>query len=129
MSLCQHLLCLAVFAAHIRRHNIILDVVDVESNPWIHETTGLWIDIPDSVLEILREKGIKPARGIHSAEHAFLNQFSLASDLRTECKAEEKEYLKKESRRKRPARLIVYDPVGQGNGVATKAFERGGSAN
>lgn len=76
---------------------------------------------------MLREKGIKPARGIHSAEHAFMNQFSLASDLRTECKAEEKEYLKKESRRKRPARLIIYDPMGQGSGVSVKAFERGKS--
>ncbi|KAJ3860339.1 DEAD/H helicase, partial [Lentinula novae-zelandiae] len=108
---------------NICRHNVILDVVDVESSPWIHETVGLWMDVPDLVLQLLRDKRIKPAAAIHSAEHAFLNRFPLASDIRTECKAEEKEYFKKESRRKRPARLIMYDPVGHGSGVAAKAFE------
>ncbi|KAJ3896654.1 DEAD/H helicase, partial [Lentinula edodes] len=108
---------------NICRHNVILDVVDVESSPWIHETIGLWMDVPDLVLQLLRDKRIKPAAAIHSAEHAFLNRFPLASDIRTECKAEEKEYFKKESRRKRPARLIMYDPVGHGSGVAAKAFE------
>ncbi|KAJ3993850.1 DEAD/H helicase [Lentinula boryana] len=112
-----------VFGFYKMRHNVILDVVDVESSPWIHETVGMWIDVPDLVLQLLRDKCIKPAAAIHSAEHAFLNQFPLASDIRTECKAEEKEYLKKESRRKRPARLIMYDPVGHGSGVAAKAFE------
>ncbi|KAJ3741927.1 P-loop containing nucleoside triphosphate hydrolase protein [Lentinula detonsa] len=112
-----------VFGFYKMRHNVILDVVDVESSPWIHETVGMWIDVPDLVLRLLRDKFIKPAAAIHSAEHAFLNQFPLASDIRTECKAEEKEYLKKESRRKRPARLIMYDPVGHGSGVAAKAFE------
>ncbi|KAJ4488352.1 DEAD/H helicase [Lentinula aciculospora] len=112
-----------VFGFYKMRHNVILDVVDVESSPWIHETVGLWIDVPDFVLQLLRDKCIKPAAAIHSAEHAFLNRFTLASDIRTECKAEEKEYLKKESRRKRPARLIMYDPVGHGSGVAAKAFE------
>ncbi|KAJ3815694.1 hypothetical protein F5876DRAFT_71708 [Lentinula aff. lateritia] len=112
-----------VFGFYKMRHNVILDVVDVESSPWIHETVGLWIDVPDLVLQLLRDKHIKPAAAIHSAEHAFLNRFPLASDVRTECKAEEKEYFKKESRRKRPARLIMYDPVGHGSGVAAKAFE------
>ncbi|KAJ4480369.1 P-loop containing nucleoside triphosphate hydrolase protein [Lentinula edodes] len=112
-----------VFGFYKIRHNVILDVVDVESCPWIHETVGLWMDVPDLVLQLLRDKRIKPAAAIHSAEHAFLNRFPLASDIRTECKAEEKEYLKKESRRKRPARLIMYDPVGHGSGVAAKAFE------
>ncbi|KAF9070382.1 P-loop containing nucleoside triphosphate hydrolase protein [Rhodocollybia butyracea] len=112
-----------VFGFYKMRHNIVLDIVDVETSPWIHDTTGLWLDVPDFVLGLLRDKSIKPASAIHSAEHAFLNQFSLASDLRTECKAEEKEYLKKESRRKRSARLIVYDPVGNGSGVSVKAFE------
>ncbi|KAJ3835906.1 DEAD/H helicase [Lentinula raphanica] len=110
-----------VFCQH--RHNVILDVVDVDSTPWIHETVGMWIDVPDFVLQLLRDKFIKPAAAIHSAEHAFLNRFPLASDIRTECKAEEKEYLKKESRRMRPARLIMYDPIGHRNGIAAKAFE------
>ncbi|KAJ3976472.1 P-loop containing nucleoside triphosphate hydrolase protein [Lentinula raphanica] len=112
-----------VFGFYKMRHNVILDVVDVDSTPWIHETVGMWIDVPDFVLQLLRDKFIKPAAAIHSAEHAFLNRFPLASDIRTECKAEEKEYLKKESRRMRPARLIMYDPIGHRNGIAAKAFE------
>ncbi|KAJ3762940.1 DEAD/H helicase [Lentinula raphanica] len=110
------------FFQPLDRNNVILDVVDVDSTPWIHETVGMWIDVPDFVLQLLRDKFIKPAAAIHSAEHAFLNQFPLASDIRTECKAEEKEYLKKESRRMRPARLIMYDPIGHRNGIAARAF-------
>ncbi|KIK63733.1 hypothetical protein GYMLUDRAFT_222021 [Collybiopsis luxurians FD-317 M1] len=113
-----------VYGFYKMRHNTILDVVDVESEPWVHETTGFWIDVPDFVLKLLRDKQIKPAAAIHSAAHAFLNHFLLAADLRTECKAEEKEYLKKDSSRKRPARLIIYDPVGKGSGVAVKAYEQ-----
>ncbi|KAF5391897.1 hypothetical protein D9757_001704 [Collybiopsis confluens] len=113
-----------VYGFYKMRHNVILDVVDVESEPWIHQTTGLWIDVPDLVLTLLRDKLIKPAAAIHSAAHALLNRFPLSGDLRTECKAEEKEYFKKESSRKRPARVIIYDPVGKGSGVAAKAFEQ-----
>ncbi|KAL0566115.1 ATP-dependent 3'-5' DNA helicase, partial [Marasmius crinis-equi] len=92
-----------VFGFYKMRGSVILDVVDLENDPWEQETTGLWIDVPDHVLPLLRDKAIKPAAAIHSAAHAFLNQFALSQDLRTECKAEEKEYLKKESQRKRPA--------------------------
>jgi DEAD/DEAH box helicase domain-containing protein len=65
----------------------------------------------------------------------------MAADLKTECKAPEKEYKATESRRKRPARyvpcnhsasgnlmalarLIFYDAQGQ-SGVAAKAFDHG----
>ncbi|KAK7440243.1 ATP-dependent 3'-5' DNA helicase [Stygiomarasmius scandens] len=112
-----------VFGFHKIRHNVILDIVDVESDPWEQETTGMWVDVPPFVLELIRDKHIKPAAAIHSAEHAFMNQFALSQDLRTECKAEEKEYLKKESRRKRPARLIIYDPAANAAGVSAKAFD------
>ncbi|KAH9180356.1 P-loop containing nucleoside triphosphate hydrolase protein [Lactarius sanguifluus] len=46
------------------------------------------------------------------------------ADLRTECKPLEKEMKATESARKRPARLIFYDPVGRSiGGVAAKAFD------
>ncbi|KAF5373039.1 hypothetical protein D9758_001725 [Tetrapyrgos nigripes] len=99
-----------VFGFHKIRHGTILDIVDVESDPWEQETTGMWIDVPPFVLDLIREKHIKPAAAIHSAEHAFLNQFVLSQDLKTECKAEEKE-------------LIIYDPAANASGVAAKAFD------
>ncbi|KAK7043795.1 ATP-dependent 3'-5' DNA helicase [Paramarasmius palmivorus] len=111
-----------VFGFFKFRNGHILDVVDLESEPWERNTTGFWIDVPNHVLPLLRDKQIKPAAAIHSASHALLNQFALAQDVRTECKAEEKEYLKKESQRKRPARVIVYDTVGH-TSVAAKAFD------
>lgn len=102
----------------------ILDSVDVETDPWEHETSGMWIDVPSHCLDIMKQKDIKPAAGIHSASHAFLNQFFLGKDIRTECKAYEKENLKKtESKRKRPARLIFYDLIGQDGGVSPKLFD------
>jgi len=47
----------------------------------------------------------------------------MAGDLRTECKVPVKEYKTTESQRKRPGRLIFYDAVGKGGGVAAKAFD------
>ncbi|KAG7092162.1 hypothetical protein E1B28_008531 [Marasmius oreades] len=111
-----------VFGFYKMRGTVVLDVIDLENDPWEQTTTGLWLDVPDNVLFLLREKLIKPASAIHSASHALLNQFALSQDLRTECKAKEKEYLKKESRRKRPARVMIYDTVGH-SGIAAKAFD------
>ncbi|KAJ7093176.1 P-loop containing nucleoside triphosphate hydrolase protein [Mycena epipterygia] len=103
-------------------NNSILDTVELDSEPWEHETTGFWVDVPTPTLELLRRQGFKPAAAIHSAEHAMLNRFSL-SDVKTECKAPEKENKLQESTRKRPGRLIFYDSIGLGGGVSTKAFD------
>jgi DEAD/DEAH box helicase domain-containing protein len=86
------------------RQKKILDVVNVDTPPWERETTGLWIDVSKDVLEMMRFKGINIAEGIHAAEHAFLNQFVLSADVKTECKPAEKEYAIKQTTRKRPAR-------------------------
>ncbi|KAJ7043253.1 P-loop containing nucleoside triphosphate hydrolase protein [Mycena alexandri] len=104
------------------RHSSILDTVDLDSDPWERETTGFWIDVPTPILELLRHKGFKPAEAIHSAAHAVLNRFVL-TDVKTECKAPEKENKVQESSRKRPARLIFYDAIGSVGGVSTKAFD------
>ena len=50
---------------------------------------------------------------------------SMPGDVRTECKNALKEFAKKESQRKRPARLTFYDAKGgaSGSGIAAKAFE------
>ncbi|KAF7972104.1 hypothetical protein HWV62_18928 [Athelia sp. TMB] len=104
------------------RNGVILDQVDLETAPWQREATGLWLDIPKSIFDLLQVKGISLAGGIHSAEHAFLNRFAMARDLKTECKLAEKENMTTESKRKRPARLIFYDAQGR-SGIAAKAFD------
>lgn len=86
---------------------VILDVVDVDMPPWERTSTGLWIDISKSVLDLMKDKGINPAEAIHSAQHAFLNRFPMSSELRTECKAPEKEYKATATKRKRPARFVI----------------------
>ncbi|KAK0240550.1 P-loop containing nucleoside triphosphate hydrolase protein [Armillaria nabsnona] len=115
-----------VFGYFVLMDRKIKDVVDLDNDPWEQETLGMWLDVPKQIPGWLNNKGIKPAAAIHAAEHAFLNKFALAQDVRTECKAEEKEVkIEKESKRKRPARLIFCDHVGQGmgSGVTAKAFD------
>ncbi|KAJ7756837.1 P-loop containing nucleoside triphosphate hydrolase protein [Mycena maculata] len=111
-----------VYGFYKIRNNSILDTVSLDSDPWEHETTGFWMDVPNSTLKLLRSKQFKVAAAIHSASHAVLNRFVL-TDVKTECKAPEKENKLQESSRKRPARLIFYDAVGLGGGVSTKAFD------
>lgn len=128
------------------RNKTILDAVDLDTPSWNRVTSGLWIDVSASILSLFKAKGINPAEAIHAAQHAFLNRFPLAQDVKTECKAPEKEYKATESNRKRPARqvtidvistrlmikfylvrLIFYDSIGQGGGVVSKAFDNGSS--
>jgi DEAD/DEAH box helicase domain-containing protein len=123
------------------RNQRIIDTVDLDTPTWERETTGFWIDLPTSLLDLMRVKNIDAAEAIHSAEHALLNRFGLPDDVKTECKAGEKEYSVTPSQRKRPARsvdllknliladrrnsLIFYDAIRKGGGVAVKAFDHG----
>lgn len=102
-----------------------MDTVDLDTPPFRRDTTGTWIDVPKGIIRLMRAKGLNPAEGIHSAQHAILNRFSMADDLRTECKVPKKEYKTNESSRKRPARLIFYDTAGKSGGVAARAFDHG----
>lgn len=91
------------------RNNSILDSVDLDTPPFERETVGMWINVPSSVLDLMRRKALSPAEAIHAAEHAVLNMsplfaFTTDGDIKTECKIPEKEYAAKESSRKRPAR-------------------------
>jgi DEAD/DEAH box helicase domain-containing protein len=95
---------ISIYQQLLPRNNKILDVVDLDTQPYERETTGMWIDVPKAVLEFMVSKGINPAEAIHAAEHAFLNCFPMSRDVKTECKAPEKEYKTTESQRKRPAR-------------------------
>ena len=80
--------------------------------PYENTTTGMWIDVSNEALVLTYDA---PA-AIHAAAHAFLNQFPMAGDLRTECPVSEKENtmptsetenMKKGSSRKRPARYVL----------------------
>jgi DEAD/DEAH box helicase domain-containing protein len=108
----------------------ILDAVAVDNPPIIIHSKGLWLDVPKYALQILKDKRLNLAAGIHAAEHAVMSlmpQFvvSMPGDVRTECKNALKEFAKKETQRKRPARLTFYDAKGgaAGSGIAAKAFE------
>ncbi|KLO10412.1 DEAD/H helicase [Schizopora paradoxa] len=112
-----------IFGYYKIREGTILDKVDMETLPFERTTTGFWIDVPRSVLEFFSAKRLNPAEAIHAAEHAFLNQFPLQADVRTECKVAIKEYKTEQSSRQRPARLIFYDSAGTQGSIAAKAFD------
>lgn len=108
----------------------ILDAVQVDNPPIEIFSKGMWLDVPKSALEILTLRRLNIAASIHAAEHAILSlmpQFviSMPGDVRTECKVAIKEMQRKETTRKRPARLTFYDDKGGagGSGIANKAFE------
>lgn len=108
----------------------ILDAVQVDNPPIVIHSKGMWLDLPKQALEILVERRLNIAGAIHAAEHAILALMpnfvvSMPGDVRTECKAGLKEFAKRETSRKRPARLTFYDAKGgaSGSGINTKAFE------
>ncbi|KAG9006140.1 hypothetical protein FRB94_000965, partial [Tulasnella sp. JGI-2019a] len=110
------------------RNGSILDTVDLDTPPFERQTNGMWIDVPNPVLDLIKRKGLHPAEAIHAAAHAVLNLaplFATASsgDVKTECKVAQKEYASKPTTRKRPARLIFFDNAGKSSGVAAKAFD------
>ena len=81
------------------KKNNIIDAVDVDNPPVILNTKGMWLDVPIRALEILEEKKYNVAGSIHAAEHAILSLLpnvviTSPGDVRTECKAPQKEYAK-----------------------------------
>ena len=108
----------------------ILDAVQVDNPPIVIFSKGMWLDVPRAAIEILNSRRLNLAGAIHAAEHAILSLMpnfviSMPGDVKTECKVAIKEFAKKESSRKRPARLTFYDSKGgqHGSGIAAKAFE------
>jgi DEAD/DEAH box helicase domain-containing protein len=108
----------------------VLDAVQVDNDPIILYRRGFWLDVPKKAIEILTSKRLNVAAGIHAAEHAILSLMpnfviSMPGDVRTECKISLKEFAKRQSTRKRPARLTFYDSKGgqMGAGISARAFE------
>ncbi|KAI1465903.1 P-loop containing nucleoside triphosphate hydrolase protein [Daldinia caldariorum] len=114
----------------VDRKRRILDAVQVDNPPIIRHSKGMWLDVPKRALEVLVYRRLHVAGAIHAAEHAIISLMpnfviSLPDDVRTECKSGLKEFARKETSRKRPARLTFYDAKGGANGagISTKAFE------
>jgi DEAD/DEAH box helicase domain-containing protein len=114
----------------VDKRSRILDAVQVDNPPIIIFSKGMWLDVPKSAIEILNSRRLNVAGAIHAAEHAILSLMpnfviSMPGDVKTECKVAIKEFAKKETARKRPARLTFYDDKGgqHGSGIAGKAFE------
>lgn len=128
----------------VNRKLEILEAVEVKNPPVIIKSKGLWIDIPNSAIKAIQEKNLSPAGGIHAAQHAIMNVLPVYitggattnpnvrfvsnlgdAELATECKAPEKEFAQRQSKRKRPPRLIFYDAKGgaNGTGMSAKTFE------
>ena len=114
----------------IDKRRRILDAVEVDNPPITIHSKGMWLDVPRQALQILESRRLNVAAAIHAAEHAMLSLMpnyviSMPGDVKTECKVAIKEFAKKETKRKRPARLTFYDAKGGagGSGISTKAFE------
>ena len=114
----------------VDRRRRILDAVEVDNPPIEIFSKGMWLDVPKEALAILNGRRLNVAGAIHAAEHAMLSLMpnfvvSMPGDVRTECKNALKEFARKETSRKRPARLTFYDAKGGagGSGISTKAFE------
>ncbi|EEB07119.1 RecQ type DNA helicase Hrq1 [Schizosaccharomyces japonicus yFS275] len=112
----------------INKKREIIDTVDIVDKPVIIDSKGFWIDVPWHIIELLSWKKINGAASIHAAEHALLSLMPLyisngGNDIRTECKAGEKEFKQSDSQRRRPARLIYYDDAGDtaGAGLCQRA--------
>lgn len=108
----------------------ILDAVEVGNPPVVRHTKGLWLDVPKHALDILVARRLHVAGAIHAAQHALVSLVpafvvSMPGDVRTECKSGQKEFARRPTARKRPARLTLYDARGGagGSGINTRAFE------
>ena len=109
----------------------ILDSVEVNNPPVKYKSKGVWIDFPHDLINMIKDHGLNLAGSIHAVEHALMNVLprfvTIAGydEVGCECKAPEKEFAKRESQRKRPARVLLYDSKGgkTGNGLSARVFE------
>ena len=89
---------------------MILDAIELMTPAWEREAIGFWLDLPIQVLHKLSLEGIDGAAAIHAAEHAFLNQFALSQDVKTDCRVVKEEYVDTGTPAKRPPRSVICFP-------------------
>ncbi|CCK73002.1 ATP-dependent 3'-5' DNA helicase KNAG_0M01490 [Huiozyma naganishii CBS 8797] len=112
------------------KYKRIIDAVETHNDPIVFYSKGLWIDIPPRALELCEQKQLSIAGAIHASQHAIMGilpRFIVAGvdEIVTECKAPEKEFAERQTKRKRPGRLVFYDSKGgeHGSGLSIKVFE------
>ncbi|CDH16276.1 related to ATP-dependent helicase HRQ1 [Zygosaccharomyces bailii ISA1307] len=112
------------------KYKRIIDAIETHNPPVVIDSKGFWMDIPKRAIDICQAKHLNLAGGIHAAQHALMGllpRFIVAGvdEIQTECKAPEKEFAERQTKRKRPARLVFYDAKGgkYGSGLSVKAFE------
>lgn len=108
----------------------ILDTVEVNNPPVKYKSKGVWIDLPTDLVNLLKNHELNLAGAIHAVEHGVMNilprYISVGNydEIGCECKAPEKEFAHRQTQRRRPARLLLFDTKGgkQGNGLSSRIF-------
>lgn len=109
----------------------ILDSIEVNNPPVKYKSKGVWIDFSIELIELIKNHKLNLAGAIHASQHAIMNvlprfvTIGNYDEVGCECKAPEKEFASRETKRKRPARLILFDNKGgrSGNGLSSRVYE------
>ncbi|XBW35713.1 hypothetical protein QEN19_001283 [Hanseniaspora menglaensis] len=108
----------------------IIDAIETYNPPFKFKSKGFWIDLPEKCLEYLERKSLNKAASIHAAQHCLISclpKYIITgfNEIKTECKAPEKEFSQRTTERVRPARILIYDSRGgpTGSGLSSKAFD------
>ncbi len=59
------------------RYDQVLTIESLDLPALRFTTTGLWLTIPDSLITLIREKGLDVSGGLHGAEHALIAMMPL----------------------------------------------------
>ncbi|KAI8850089.1 P-loop containing nucleoside triphosphate hydrolase protein [Chytridium lagenaria] len=87
--------CFGYFKMNPKTMKVIECVSGMESAPIIRTVEGIWMDVPNEAIMMLRDKSMDVEFAIHAASHAFLAQLPTcvripttgATDIRTDCKS------------------------------------------
>ena len=108
----------------------VVDAIETYNPPFTYKSKGFWIDLPEKCLSYLESRNLNKAASIHAAQHCLISclpKYIITgfNEIKTECKAPEKEFSKRTTERVRPARILIYDSKGgpTGSGLSSKAFE------
>ncbi len=98
----------------------LIGVVELQLPPVHFETIGIWIEIPDSVKEVIEKSGLHFMGGIHSLEHAAISMFPLfalcdRNDIGGISTTQHEQVCK--------ATVFIYDGHPGGVGLSHRAFD------
>ncbi|KAJ3194664.1 hypothetical protein HDU67_004641, partial [Dinochytrium kinnereticum] len=113
--------CFGYFKMNPKTMQVIEAVSGLESAPLVRNVDGIWLDIPNEAIMMLRDRDIDVQFSIHAASHALLSQIPTcvripttgATDIRTDCKSAF-------AKRPRPMRITIYEYLK--SGLMGKAF-------